>query len=920
MVRRIWQRLNNSASIPHSPAFYLAFLTLVIFVVEAGVMAILPHLVPEKNRVAEVIVDPLSLTLILLPLLYYLVFVPLKRAAQRAEQQLQLVLSGTTDAVLVVDSQGRIIACNSVAEKTFGCAEEELVGQKLEILVPEPYRQAHREGFERYVRTGKGRLPRWNRLEMEARYRDGSIVPVELSIGEMWDGKKRLFIGILRDISERKYHEWLLKTQSEVLSSIVQAYPIKEVLSTLCQRLEERYPQMRCSILILDEEGKHLHHGAAPSLPEVYTRAVDGLEIGPEVGSCGSAAYRKEIVIVSDIATDPRCAAFRELALPHGLRACWSVPILSGAGKVLGTFAIYYDQPREPTAEELQTVQDFVHFSTLALERYRAEAERQRLLQALESTTDSVVLTNRAGKIRWANSAFVRNTGYTLEEALGKTPGQLFKSGKHDRAFYEQLWSTILGGQVWQGEIINRYKDGTLHHEGMTITPVRDEGGEITHFLAIKRDITDHKRMEEELQRALQAAQAANRAKMSFLAMMSHEVRTPMNGILGMGQLLLQTPLTEEQREYLNILQRSAEVLLSVLNDILDFSKIEAGKLTLEQIPFNLHQLVQEIGLLFLPKARQQGLRLEVKIAPEVPPFVQGDPVRLRQIVSNLVSNALKFTPEGEVRIEVTSLGSQVPDEARIRLSVHDTGIGIPADKQAIIFDAFAQAEESTSRKYGGTGLGLSICKELTKLMNGQIGVESEEGKGSTFWVELPLALSAAPETELKDQESSLEMPLGLQVLLAEDNEVNQKVAIRMLEKLGCKIEVAKNGREAVEKTAASVYDVVLMDCQMSEMDGYEATRLIRQREQATGRHQVIIALTAHAFSGDRDRCLACGMDDYLEKPIKLESLVQMLRKWVTSRFPKEPAVPHPSSPPPSMSHGVEPPLDLALPPLGFRG
>ena len=381
------------------------------------------------------------------------------------------------------------------------------------------------------------------------------------------------------------------------------------------------------------------------------------------------------------------------------------------------------------------------------------------------------------------------------------------------------------------------------------------------------------------LRRAKDAAEESARAKGIFLATMSHELRTPMNGVLGCTQLLKDTSLTDQQRELIETMHRSAEALLTLVNDILDFSKIEAGKMTLEVADVNLRTLIGDVTTLVAELASKKGLAVSVQIDADVPEVFRGDPIRLRQILFNLVGNAIKFAQRGGVTIAV-SLKPTVSDNSEVvvlQWSVRDTGIGLTQEQQAQLFKAYAQAEASTARRFGGTGLGLMICRQLVELMGGTIMVESVFGEGSTFIYTtnlLPAIHRATQALPLEGNPRAAGDLVGpLRILVADDNEINQVVACKFLQKLGCQVEVARNGREAVEAIGRTAYNVVLMDCEMPEMDGYDATREVRRREEGTSAHLPIIALTGHTSDEEAQHCRQAGMDKVMTKPVTLAVL-----------------------------------------------
>ena len=519
------------------------------------------------------------------------------------------------------------------------------------------------------------------------------------------------------------------------------------------------------------------------------------------------------------------------------------------------------------------------HDLNLALTQAKESETRQRTI--FNAIGDGLITFNSSGIITLCNPAALTIFGYTERELIdahiGKIIPKLFSFFSTKAPPSPNTDHNEECGLRKNGERFPIY----LNLREMTLSGER-------HYGAIIHDISRQKQTEEALKLAQKRAETASRAKSAFLATMSHEIRTPMNGVIGVVQLLEGTQLNSEQREYVEIIDKSSSALLILINDILDLSKVESNKMEFQPSLFNLKQTADDIIQLLNSSAQEKGIALTLRYAPDCPEQLIADPERIRQIVLNLVGNAIKFTEHGHVTLEIQAL-SQTTQQATVEIVVADSGIGIATELQNDLFDAFIQADNSTTRRFGGTGLGLTICKRFVELMEGEISVDSEPGEGARFRVVLTLPVSrestaAAPQssTEQDQQETPTHLTFRGKVLVVDDIHENRVLIRTMLKKLGLEVEFAHNGKEAVEQWQASRYDLILMDCQMPLMDGYEATATIQKLAQAQGLPTVnIVGFTAAAMSHDQDRCNAVGMVDTLIKPIKKQALIAVLRRWL---------------------------------------
>ena len=799
------------------------------------------------------------------------------------------------------------------------------------------------------------------------------------------------------------------------------------------------------SILVLEDDPAH---------SEAIRRAFDSAEPAVEIRVassfqeyCGQVADRQPDIALLDLNL-PDGGSQEGLALLPDSDAFPALVMTSSGNEKVAVAAMkagaldYLVKSPETFANMPDTVRRIMREWKLMQAHKQSEAELLNLRAAVEQSANTFIITDTKGVIEYVNPAFEKNTGYTAAEVIGQTP-HILKSGEQDREFYRNLWETIASGKTWRGQFHNRRKDGSLSWESAMISPVLNAHGEIVRFIGVQEDINELKHMEASLREALDRAEEATLAKSEFLANMSHEIRTPINGIIGMTDLLLETPQTPEQHEFAETIRSCGDSLLSIINDILDFSKVEAGQLQLESLDFDIRTTVEDTLEILATKAQQKGIDAVSIVAEEVPEILRGDPGRLRQILFNLVGNAIKFTHHGGVTVQVDLL-EETDASATLRFRVTDTGIGIPQDRQEAIFSKFTQADASTARQFGGTGLGLAISRQLIHLFQGEITVTSEEGRGSTFsftavfgkpatgtirptpkeadlsgvkvlvaddfetnrilmtnllkrWgcryhdapdaaTALALLKRAAEEGDpfsvaLLDMQmpgvdgaelgrqikgddeirttrlvmlTSLgkrgdaerlsgvgfsgylpkpirpallrkclalvlgrEEPVGsdhllitrhtvaetarkrLRILVAEDNTTNRIIAVKMLEKLGHLAESVANGEEVIDSLRRIPYDLVLMDCQMPVLDGFAATKMIRESGSGVINPRVpIIALTAHAMKGDRDYCLKAGMNDYVSKPTSTHDLAAAIDRCISGLSRLGDAVPAAENPP----------------------
>lgn len=747
---------------------------------------------------------------------------------------LRAVLDNVPIGIWMMQSDGKMLFVNKVFCNSVGITEEQFieVPHYVELYPPEIAEACIASDNEAFAREG------FYVTNEKLYFTDGKIHDLEITKKKIIDEQNGTIslIGIMQDITERKIAEETLRESEEKYRGLVENSPDGIVIY-----IDDK-------IAFINDEGVRMLK--AKSYKEIVGRHVFDF-IHPD--NLSSILQRMEEVVMDNNASATVEERFIDInGVPFDVEI-----------KAIPT--IYNHKPG---------VQVIVHDIT---ESKRSQEKIRQLSQAVEQSPVTVVITNTEGEIEYVNPKFTETTGFSFEEVIGKNP-RILKSDYTTPEEYKKLWNTLAQGDEWHGEFHNKKKDGSLYWESASISPIVNSQGKTTHYIAIKEDITNRKEIQKELIKAKEKAEESDRLKLAFLANMSHEIRTPMNGILGFTELLKEPKLSgEEQQEYINIIEKSGKRMLNIINDIISISKVESGQVEIVMTETNVNEQIDYIQTFFKPEAKQKGIQLQVskQLSPKST-FIKTDREKLYAILTNLVKNALKFTSEGSIEF-----GCEIKDN-KLEFFVKDTGLGISESQKKIIFERFRQANETISRTHEGSGLGLAISKAYVEMLGGKIWVESEEGKGSTFYFTLPynsksefektVTLEKA-DTEIKEKNNIK----NLKVLIVEDDAISKLLITIAIKPFSKEIIKVSTGLEAIETCRNNPdIDLVMMDINMPEMGGYEATRQIRE----FAKDLVIIAQTANGMQGDRENAIAAGCTDYISKPIDIKTLGKLIQKY----------------------------------------
>jgi two-component system, sensor histidine kinase and response regulator len=797
--------------------------------------------------------------------------VQMEEALRQSEERFRRAFEDAPTAMAMVGLDGRLLRVNPAQCRLFGYQAAEFAGRTfLDLTHPDDV-AASQEQMRRLLAGEVASVL----VEKRFVHRDGHTVWALVSSSLVRDaqGQPLYLLTHTQDITEHRRVDEALRASEARQAVILKAIP--DLIFRITRAGEYLDVRANNDDLLFVPRETIIGHTVTELLP-------------PEVADASLRSIAKTLETGT-----PQVLEY-QLPVPDGVRYFEARLVVSGPDEILSMVRDITDQKRAEIARaEAEAAR------VRSEEALRQSEERYRHI--VETADEGIVQLDLEGRLVLANQRIADMLGYTVEEMLGQTVFTFMAEEEHAAA-RARLVQRRRGNQAHL-----RYDLKLRHQTGASVwvvassAPQTADNGQMIGVLMMLTDITLRKQAEEALRRANADLEKANQAKSAFLATMSHEMRTPLNGVIGLTSLLRGTPLSPEQQQYVTAIQASGDALLSLIDDILDFSKIEAGHFSLEMQSLDLRKVVREVVAVFTAQVRAKGLRISAHVAEAVPPVVEGDAGRLRQVLTNLVGNAVKFTERGAVDVRADVV-EESPEGTLLRLAVCDTGIGIAPEAQATLFEPFTQADASTTRRYGGTGLGLAIARRLAELMGGEIGVESTVGAGSTFWVRLRLARSRAPLSPSSTPVQVVPAPptarlvgperRGRRILVAEDNPINQLVAVRLLESLGYVVETVETGQQVVEALRQRRYALVLMDCHMPELDGFAATAAIRQQEHEAGQEHYtpIVALTADALAGDVQKGRSVGMDDYLTKPVTLERLAAVVEHWSAESAAADPA------------------------------
>lgn len=755
---------------------------------------------------------------------------------QTSETRLATILNTAVDGIVTINTTGHIISCNDAIQAMFGWDKTALAGKNISILIPEPDRTSYLLYLKNYELSGQSEMIGGSR-DLDAIKKDGTIFPIRLATGEVKLANETLLVGFITDLSQRKAIEKAIREKDQQIRSMMNNIPGVTFRCNLDEHWSMRLVSDAVSTLTGWEAEDFLNgtvHFAQLIHPD------DAQRIQPVVEAALASRTNYDIEYrITDRAGEEKWISEFASAIYHN----------DGTAEALDGVLLDITDTKHKNAE-YEGVVNAMNYA----------------VSAAEFSIDGFILS--------ANQNFLTLLGYTIEEVIGRHHSILCPPDFITTDRYKQKWQALRHGEFVHGEFLRYGKHGKQIWINASYSPIRNTDGNVTKVLMFMLDISERKRMEQEMRLAKEKAEQAASAKSTFLANMSHEIRTPMNSIIGFSELLLDTPMQEEQRHYLSTVSQSAKSLLHLLNDILDSAKLEKGMLDLEIVDFSMQKLVDGLISSLWLQARKKSLDLRLNLDPHIARYYQGAEHRIHQVLTNLLGNAIKFTHTGYVELKV----SHTP-QGEIQFDIIDTGIGIDQHRLEAIFEPFTQADASMSRRYGGTGLGTSISKQLVELMGGKITVMSTMGQGSCFTVTLPLEASTDQESLPDTHVTQFSLP-ALKILAADDIEQNRRLLKIMLEKQGHALTLASNGQEVVEAWQAQPYDVILMDVQMPVMDGLSASMLIRALEKQSSKARTpMIALTASVLEQDRRAASLFGMDGFASKPIELPLLLAEIQR-----------------------------------------